>query len=268
MFMIEEKSIQVNDLKVTYSDSFEPVTSEIENKTLLILPGWSENKDDWIVNIKTGFKSNRVIVLNLPAFGTSTEPKYAWDLTQYSDFLNTFIEELRLENTILVGKSFGGRVAVKYVTRYQSVIKGLVLANAAGIEKKSLPIKFKIFTAKLGKYLISWIGFVEKSTLRKYFYKLLNINPEKNPYKAEVKKIVTSEDLTDELSLINLPTLIIWGDKDKVLPLKQGEKLNKLIKGSELKIIKNAGHDAHITYAKEFNELVNNFLNRLSKPTV
>lgn len=230
---------------------------------VVFLHGWKGKKEVWDKNIFHLSKDFDCIAVDLPAFGQSEGPKMPWGIGQYADFLNVFIENLGLGKVVLVGKSFGGRVAIYFAYKYPDKLSKLVLVSAAGVEGKSFLTKSKILAAKSFKFVLSSFGVSPesfyKSNLGGVFCKIFKISQEESFYKLEVKKLVTSLDLSFYCAQIKVPTLIIWGREDKVLPLKMGKKLHHLIKGSRLAII-NGGHNAHIEYSDDFNEALAGFV--------
>lgn len=230
---------------------------------LLFLHGWKGTKEVWDKNIKHLSKDFDCIALDLPGFGKSQTPNEIWNLEKYADFINDFIEGLGLDKVILVGKSFGGRIAIYFAYKYPYRLNKLVLVAAAGVEGKSFLTRGKILVAKTFKFALNHFGVdsqsLYKSSLGQALCKVFKISREESIYKLEVKKLVTSLDLSFYCSEIRVPTLIIWGKNDKVLPLKIGKKLHRLIKDSKFVVI-NGGHNAHVECSDEFNNFLSEFV--------
>ena len=197
--------------------------------------------------------------MDLPGFGVSGTPQQVWGMIEYAQFVRDFAGVLNLRRFALVGKSFGGRVAILYASKWPETLSHLILVAAAGLEVKSFSTLIKIALAKAGKGVSSLLGAGAVEFLRSLYYKAARITKDSSSYKWEVRKLVTSLNLAEEAERIAVPTLIIWGRTDSVLPLKVGKELSKRIKNSTLQLIQ-GGHNAHQESAKEFNALVEEYL--------
>jgi pimeloyl-ACP methyl ester carboxylesterase len=229
-------------------------------RTIVFLHGWKGSSRSWDKNVEELSKTYDCITLDLPGFGNSTEPKSVWNVAEYAEFVKAFVKTLGISKFELVGKSFGGRVAIVFASRWPELLAHLVLASAAGTEKRSLATQARISVAKLGKTVLGILGVRNLEILRTRFYKATAIEADQSPYLWEVKKLVTNTDLAKVARTIRVPTLIVWGTKDKMLPLQVGQKLNKTITGSTLKLIENGGHNANQENMREFNNIVADFL--------
>jgi pimeloyl-ACP methyl ester carboxylesterase len=165
---------------------------------------------------------------------------------------------------ILIGHSFGGRIAIKYAVKYPERIEKLILTGAAGIKHK-LTTKQRIFynLAKAGK---SFFVLPIISKFQKYAKKILyKIAKEKDYYKAsprmkEIMKNILAEDLTPILEKIKTPTLLVWGKLDNSTPLADGKIMNEKIENSKLIVIDGANHSLPYQKPGKFAEIVLEFI--------
>lgn len=211
---------------------------------VLILHGWGSSAKKWqgVKEIleKQGYQ---VFVPDLPGFGENPPPQNPWSIDDYADWVEKFSEKQNLSQIFLLGHSFGGSVAIKYALRFPNKVKRLFLLAPAGIRKKTLKKELLKKTAKLfNKFsFLPYYGF-----FRKVFYRLI---VRKSDYQftsgimRETYLKVIQEDLSNLLSEISLPTVIIWGEKDDVLPLSDGYFMNQKIKNSQLVVLSGAKHD-------------------------
>lgn len=246
-----EKQILVKDLKINYkifSDKRMPF-GVTQSKTFLVLHGWGSSSDKWIKVGELLAQKNFILVIpDLPGFGKSQEPNEPWNLDNYVEWLNEFSEKLPELNKsfYLVGHSFGGALAAKFSIKYNQKIEKLFLVSASCIRKKTFKKKFLSRISKLFKILY-FLPFY--NLMKKAFYKFIvggedYLNVEKTMKETFLK--VVSQDISNYLSFIKLPTVIIWGDKDELTPVNQAKIINKKIENSKLIMIKNARHALQI----------------------
>jgi len=223
-----------------------------EGKPLLILHGWGSKSANWkkVAEMLIG-RGVKVIIPDLPGFGESQPPKTVWGLDDYADFVRKFSKKTNLKDFYLLGHSFGGAVAVKYAINFPP--KKLFLVSAACFRKSSFRKRTLRLLAKLFK-VFSFIPYA-----RKAFYKFI-VKRSDYPYAQGVMKQIYLEaikqDIGNILDLIKVPTVIIWGDKDKVTPLVQAHLIKDKIKNSKLNIIPNADHDLNYRNSTELADLI------------
>lgn len=250
---IEKRVRVVEELKTAYREVG-------EGTGLLFLHGWKGKSRTWEANMEGLLDVYKCLALDLPGFGESDSPKETWGVSEYSEFVNSFVNTLKWKQFVLVGKSFGGRVAIKYAVENPERLRALVLVSAAGIEEKTYTTKMKILAAKTGKLITRVLPESFQEEVQMAYYKMFKISPERSKVLSEIKKKVTSEGLKGLLGRIEVPTLVIWGSEDGVLPVRYAYQMAESIPGAKLKIIDGAGHDAHSTHAEEFNKFLQEFV--------
>jgi pimeloyl-ACP methyl ester carboxylesterase len=221
-------------------------------ETIVILHGWGRSYSDWIPianQLKDRFK---VILLDLPGFGSTPKPQTDWTIYDYTDYFEEFAKKLGLKNLIFIGHSFGGRIGIISASR-SNLIKKLILVDSGAIEKKSLKLKAKVFIVQSLKPLTK--------LLPTNIQKKLKSKAGSSDYQAsgEMKKIFLNtihEDLTHLFKNIKTKTLIIWGSNDLTLPVRNAKIIKSQIKDSELRIVWEAGHHPHLDKPKEFLEIL------------
>ena len=255
--MIEEKFL-INGLEINYkiAGSGQPI---------LILHGWGGSSDSWIrvqeILAKNGYK---IICPDFPGFGKSLTPLQPWGIREYCNFVLNFTEKLNLQNFFLLGHSFGGRIAIKFATTYPEKIKSLILCDSAGIKPKPGPKTRLIYwIAKIGNAIFTPKHLARfKDTARNFFYIFLRHKDyvkAKGTMKETIKKVF-EEDLLPELSQIKTKTLIIWGQIDKMVPVKFAYIFKEKIQNSELLILPKIGHSPHLEVPDKLAEIIVSFL--------
>ncbi len=215
---------------------------------IFIIHGWTYTTDRWqnfIARVKEGGYES--VLLTVPGLTEATDK--VWSLDDYVEWLKQKLENE--DQSILVGHSNGGRIALAFAAKYPGKLKQLILIDSAGIYHNELPLRFKRMVfgalAKIGKKITA------SENLRKVLYKFAGESDYKNasPQMRQTMVNLISVDLTPKLPAINTPTLIIWGREDKATPLADGELMHKLIATSQLNIINGARHSPHFTHTKE-----------------
>ncbi|MBU2635455.1 alpha/beta hydrolase [Patescibacteria group bacterium] len=219
-----------------------------EGNSLLILHGWGSRSDNWQrVGEMLAEKGIKVIIPDLPGFGQSQKPPRAWNLDDYCDFVEEFVKILNLANFSLLGHSFGGALAVKCGLKFPEKIDKLFLASAVCIRKKT-------FKNKLFKFLSKFLK-IKTPFLRKVFYRKSDYLSVEGTMKEIYLKLI-KQDLSDVLSQIQIPTVIIWGEKDNITPLSDAKIINQKIKDSKIEIIPNVGHDLNLKTPEKLAEVI------------
>lgn len=223
---------------------------------ILALHGWTTTIEKWGPFVTQMAKLGMRIKIPLVP-GLTKKITKPWTLT---DYVNWFKKMVGDKKVILLGHSNGGRIALAFAAKYPQNLKALVLIDSAGIYHHELPLKVKRFLfnslAKLGGKITS------QEKLRNILYKLSGESDYKNasPLQRQIMVNLISLDLTPILKKITTPTLIIWGQKDKITPLADGKLMHKLIKGSKLEIIEGAKHCPQYTHPKEVAKIICEYL--------
>lgn len=247
--------IIVQNLAVEYRD-------EGEGKVILLLHGWQDNLRTFDAIAQILSETNRVIRLDCPGFGQSETPKETWNLDDYVVFVKNFIQKLNIQVDILVGHSFGGRIAIKGAATNNLQPAKIILINSAGIAKSKTLRNFILkILAKIGNVLISISPFVFwRGKLREKFYKSIGNDYLNAGAIREIFLKIIAEDLAGNAKKINIPTLLIWGENDNETPLSDGKLFSQIIPNSKLEIINNTGHFVHQEKPEEIAKLIQEFL--------
>lgn len=236
-----------------------------EGEFVLFLHGWGSNIKLWQGLMDTVASKYTALALDMPGFGESDEPKEAWNVDDYVDFVLKFIDLFKPESLVLVGHSFGGRVIIKMLNRKLPFeVKKIILIDSAGIKpKKTAKQKFKLYTYKVGKWVLS-LGPVAKM----FPDALENLRKSRGsadynsatPVMRETLVKVVNEDLTELLPNVKASSLLIWGTNDTATPLSDGERMEKLIPDAGLVKVQGAGHYSFLEAPELVSRVVKSFL--------
>ena len=241
-------TILINDTKINYVDY-----GNKNGESIVLLHGWGQNIE-MMKPVGDAFeKENRIIIIDLPGFGASEEPKYDWNNYDYVDMLHKLLAELKIENPILVGHSFGGRISLLYASMYD--VKKLVLFGSPfkkEIKKDSLKTK-TLKALKKVPGIKKLEGFAKKH---------IGSTDYRNASDVMRKIMVNSinHDMTEDVKKINCPTIIIWGSLDEAVPIDRAYELEKLISDAAVIVYDGCSHYAYLERLGQTINILNNFI--------
>lgn len=270
--ILQDHFITIDGVKVRYLE-------EGTGPPIVLIHGFGVSSETWRRNIQALSSKWQVIAPDLVGHGKSDRPFDAtYSIRYYVNFIQTFLKLLDVRNRVLIGHSMGGLIAIRLALDATNDTKALVLEDSAGLGGGP---SFRTRMAFLSYLLrMSLLGPNEdrvRGWLKTSFYN----DPSKISEEA-VKRALESWKDTDYrrvqrktamglrknerrtswfIEQIKVPTLIIWGEKDKQIPAKFAHKAAKKIENSKVEIIPECGHAPHGECSEEFNARVLAFLN-------
>lgn len=223
-----------------------------KGKDVLLLHGWGQNIE-MMKPIGDRLKNKRITIIDLPGFGLSTEPKEAFTIYDYCSIVESIVKELNIKNPVVMGHSFGGRIAIVYASRNQ--VDKLVLFGSPCVRmQKKQPLKVRILKRikrlpgmdKLGEFAKNFIGSRD--------YKAAS------PMMRQILVNTVNEDLSACAKKIKIPTLLIWGEMDTEATLEEGKQLEDLLEDGALIVLENATHYAYLEQLDRVISILNNFI--------
>lgn len=223
-----------------------------EGKDILLLHGWGQNIEMMKFIGDRLADRFRITILDFPGFGESDEPTIPWTLSDYSLLIERLVQELKIKKPIIMGHSFGGRVAIRYSANHP--IEKLVLFGSPCVRlQQKLPLSVRIL--KKLKTLPGLDSFGEK--MKKYIgsrdYKAAS------PIMRQTLVQVVNEDLSEFAKKIEEPTLLIWGDQDTEAPVEEAKILENIMYDAAL-IVLPGTHYAYIENLGQVIAILNNFI--------
>lgn len=239
-------------MKIKIKDVFVNYVQYGNGKDIILLHGWGQNIE-MMKPIGDMLSSNyKITILDLPGFGESDEPKYAWTLKDYSDMLEQLVNELNIKKPIIMGHSFGGRVAI-YYSSYHSITKLVLFGSPVRPERSTNSIKVKVL-----KYLKQLPGMGKiAERMKKYIGS--------RDYKAastimrQVLVNVVNQDLSEYAKQIEEPTLLIWGDNDLEASIDDARLLENIMIDAGVVVLPGT-HYAYLENLPQVINILNNFL--------
>jgi pimeloyl-ACP methyl ester carboxylesterase len=211
-----------------------------------------------------------VVAWDAPGAGRSTDPPERFGLDGYADCLAGFLERLGLDTACVAGLSFGGILALAFQRRHSAVSRALILASSYAGWAGSLPRE--VAGQRLRQALALADGAPEAfvcALLPTMFSKTMP-RETVDDFRASMQAFhprgframarASAEDVRDVLPHVDVPTLLVYGDRDVRAPLTVAEALQAAISDSRLVVLPDAGHLCNIEAPDEFNDAVRDFL--------
>jgi pimeloyl-ACP methyl ester carboxylesterase len=211
---------------------------------LLMMHGWGQNLESLRTLGELLSKHAQVHLIDMPGFGFSPAPEVDWDTIGYAERIVRYLDEKSIEQAILLGHSFGGRVSVRLASRYPERVEAVVLINSGGL--KRLPGKWKL-KAQLVRILGKTLKNIDKTAGTQYYENWFVPKFASTDYKnaGRLRNIMVktvNEDVSEDATKIKAPVFLLWGELDTETPLEMGQRFNSLISGSKLLVLPGKGH--------------------------
>jgi 4,5:9,10-diseco-3-hydroxy-5,9,17-trioxoandrosta-1(10),2-diene-4-oate hydrolase len=217
---------------------------------LVLLHGYRAGADYWFPHPLPAFAEEmHVIAPDLPGYGYSGRlPKYS--LGVYAAFFGEFLNAMNLESVNLMGHSMGAQVAIAAAARQPERVSKLVLVDSAGLPR--LEPNWQMPLTMIG----------DSSVRHVKLYPLMMRLALRATASREGLRMLQDEHVSNILKWVTMPTLIVWGSRDRVIPMEHGALLARYIPQARLAVIRNAGHMPFYQKPQEFNQLVLGFLGK------
>lgn len=217
---------------------------------VLLLHGWGRDASYWqrlVVDLENRDLNFRFYLVDMPGFGISAPPPKIWGARDYADFLSAWMrDEAPQENWIVIGHSFGGKVALFLARIYQRISSLILLASAGVVARRTWPIRIKIAGMRCLKKLLSVVAPAELVDRILEIYRMRHGSIDYQMARGVMRAVLVrtlSEDVTAWLPEIRVPALLIWGREDSATPISGAQVMQRLLPQAQLKIIEKVGHD-------------------------
>jgi pimeloyl-ACP methyl ester carboxylesterase len=255
--LASSQQIAIGGVQLHYSDE----GNRLDSTPLLLIHGTSSSLRTWdgvTAQLKNQY---RIIRFDLPGFGlTGPNPNRDYSTSYYNQVIDSLLSALHVSRVIIVGNSLGGSIATQYAIYQPAKVRGLVLVDAAGLppaKKTTGAIGFKLAQMPVINRLLTIItprelvkkslqdaygdtGKVTDSLTTQYFDMLTR----EGNRQALIDRMRQGWQVTDSnfLTKVEAPTLIVWGSKDRLIPVENAELFQQKIKNSQVHIWENLGH--------------------------
>ena len=268
--------VEVAGRSVNYVDLGE----QGEHRPMVFIHGLSGQWQNWLENIPRFAQSRRVVAMDLPGFGLSEEPTEKISIELYGRVVAELCERLDLAPAVVVGNSMGGFVAAELAITRPEIVERLMLLSSAGISQADVAKRPVLAAGKVAGLLATsnvaqMRMTARRPTLRHWVMSLVCRHPSK--IKADVMfeglmkgadkpgfeaalRACLEYDFRERLPDIGCPTIVVWGDKDMIIPVEDADQFVSLIPGARKVIVEDTGHVPMLECPRTFNDCLEAFL--------
>jgi pimeloyl-ACP methyl ester carboxylesterase len=255
-----------------------------EGPPVVFVHGLSGSWQNWLEQLPVLAREHRVLALDLPGFGYSPMPLQEISIAGYARLLDGLLGELEIDAAAVVGNSMGGFIGAELAITFPQRVERLVLVSAAGLSTHNDPRTVRAMPAlvRLERIIAAsaaWLAsksedVVRRPRLREAAMKLVVAHPGRLPAALAAEQVrgagkpgfipalaaVIGYDVRDRLPEIACPTLIVWGERDRLITVRDADVFEELIPDSRKVIFEDTGHMAMLERPEAFNSLLGEFL--------
>jgi pimeloyl-ACP methyl ester carboxylesterase len=273
---LKDQYIKVGNIKTRYW-----LLGDGKSTTILV-HGLGGHIENWEDNIAALAQSRRVYALDLAGFGRSDKPQVMFSIPYFTEFVKEFMIVQDVDKAALIGESLGGAIVLQFALQYPHQVEKMVLAGSAGLGKEvsiylrigSLPIFGELFTrpSRKGSAQLSRRLFYNQDLITDQMieegYEMSSLPGAQRCKLSALRSMCNIwgvkgdvyRPILDRLDEIEVPTLVIWGTQDRILPVAHAHLAAKRLPNARLHIFDPCGHVPNIERAQEYNALVIDFL--------
>jgi pimeloyl-ACP methyl ester carboxylesterase len=229
-----ERRVTVRNLPIRYFEA-----GRSEGTPVVLLHGLGDSAEAWAGVLPALARDHRVIAPDLAGFGRVPIPPEGMHFSVLADYLARFLDALGIERAVLVGNSLGGAVAMRHAARHPERASRLFLLNTAGLPIERVEVFSPRTRAEASELVAASIGarrrlpgFILDDLVRRVG------DPARRAYLDSPERT----DVSDELHRLTMPLTLIWGERDRLIPLASIAPLREAQPHAELITLPNAGH--------------------------
>ncbi len=256
----------------------------VDGPAIVWVHGLSGCWQNWLENLPPLADAGyRCVALDLPGFGVSPMPREEITISGYGAIVDELMDVLGIRAACLVGNSMGGFVAAEVAIRFPARAERLVLISAAGLSIEELRNDRQMAMLRRLDFVITaysgWFAsksdlVARRERLRRAAFSVVAAHPEQLPAPLVEENLrgsgkpgfvpaveaLTTYPIRERLTDIGCPTLVVWGTKDRLVPVKDAHEFERLIPDARKVIYEDTGHVAMLERPAAFNALLTGFL--------
>lgn len=262
---MEEKFIKVGDYKIRYLEE------GCSDQNLILLHGLGGYAERWRNVMPYLSKKYHLFAPDLIGFGQSDKPSVDYTMELFIKFTFEFLEAVGIKKTNMMGTSLGGQVVVECAATQNNIIEKIVLIAPAGVMKKSTPALDAYTMAALYpsretiktayQMMAGEQRQVSEDSIDNFIQNMSRPNA-KMVFLSTLLGLKNAPDISEKLNTIKVPTLIIWGEDDKLIPLEYAQHFVSSINHCQFVVMRQCGHAPHVEEPGKLADIVTKFLSR------
>jgi pimeloyl-ACP methyl ester carboxylesterase len=270
-------SLDVDGRPVNFVDYGE---ARDDARPVVLIHGLTACWQSWLEQIpRLAADGRRVIAIDLPGFGDSPMPRDDISISGYGRVVESLCDQLDLGQVVVVGHSMGGFTAAELAIQFPKRVERLVLEAAAGISTNDVQREPMLAGARLVAGVLARFAASSRALARRPRSRWVALNvairyPGRIPadFAYELLRHAGAEgflpaltaiidyDYRERLSQIECPTLVVWGDKDMLVPLADADEYARVIPSSRKVVFEDTGHSPMMERPQTFNDVLAEFL--------
>jgi pimeloyl-ACP methyl ester carboxylesterase len=247
---------------------------------IVFVHGLGGQWQNWLENLPRAAQERRVIALDLPGFGLSPMPRGEITIPGYGRTVEALCDRLGLGRVDVVGNSMGGYIGAEVAIQFPQRVDQLVLVSAAGITSANLAHAPIMTLGRVASAIATYTAAQDRQLAARPKSRHLSLQfVARHPtrlkpdlayegfFKGTAKPGFTDAlrasldyDFRDRLPEIGVPTLIVWGEKDSIIPVQDAQEFERLIRDSRKVVMQDTGHVSMAERPETFNALMMEFL--------
>jgi len=275
-WLAQLRQTEIDGRSVNYVDLGE----QGEHRPIVFIHGLSGQWQNWLENIPRFAQSRRVVAMDLPGFGLSEEPAEKITIELYGRVVAELCTRLELAPAVVVGNSMGGFVAAEVAIRRPEIVERLMLLSSAGVSQMDAAKQPVLAAGKVAGLLATsnvaqMRMTAQRPNLRHWVMSLVCRHPSlikpdlmfeglmkgagKPGFGAGLRACL-EYDFRDRLPDIGCPTMVVWGEKDMIIPVRDADTFVSLIDDARKVIFEDTGHVPMLERPRSFNDCLEQFL--------
>jgi pimeloyl-ACP methyl ester carboxylesterase len=251
-----------------------------EREPVVFVHGLGGQWQNWLENVPRVARERRTVALDLPGFGLTPMPRHEITIPGYGRFVDAFCEALGLGRVAIVGNSMGGYIAAEVAIQFPERVSRLVLVSAAGISSAAT-VRAPILTAgrvarTIATYSAARHRWLASRPLSRHLSLALVarhprlLKPDLayegffkgvgKPGFDDALRASLDYDFRERLPEVGVPTLIVWGENDSIIPVRDASEFERLIPDSRKVVMRDTGHVPMAERPQAFNDLLLEFI--------
>ena len=269
------RQVEIEGTPVNYVD-----IGSGDREPIIFVHGLGGQWQNWLENVSRAAQERRVIAVDLPGFGLSPMPAHEITISRYGRYVEALADKLGLGKVDLVGNSMGGYISAEVAIQFPARVDQLLLVSAAGITSAELAHRPMLTLGRIAAAVATYGAaqhrqMAARPKSRHMALQLVARHPSLlkgdlayegffkgtgKPGFQDALRASLDYDFRDRLPEIRQPTLIVWGEKDSIIPVKDAQEFERLIGDSRKVVMKDTGHIAMAERPGTFNDLMMDFL--------